>query len=76
MVGSGEKSDVVRAQLRDLLEPVVGKAGLDLEDVTVKRAGSRSVVRVVVDSDSGLDLDAVAEVSRTVSEASSSSSGR
>jgi len=32
-------------------------------------AGSRSVVRVIVDSDEGLDLDAVAEVSRTVSDA-------
>lgn len=61
--------DAVRAQLLDLLDPVVGTAGLDLEDVSVKRAGSRSVVRVVVDSDGGLDLDAVAEVSRTVSEA-------
>jgi ribosome maturation factor RimP len=64
---SGDQS--VRAQLFDLLEPVVEKAGLDLEEVVVNRAGSRSVVRVVVDSDSGLDLDAVAEVSRTVSEA-------
>lgn len=62
-------NDATRAQLFDLLLPVVEKAGLDLEDVTVNRAGSRSVVRVVVDSDSGLDLDAVAEVSRTVSEA-------
>jgi ribosome maturation factor RimP len=63
-----DRGDVVRAQLTELLEPVVAHAGLDLEDVTVKRAGSRSVVRVVVDSDGGLDLDAVAEVSRTVSE--------
>lgn len=62
-------NDAVRAQLLDLLDPVVGTAGLDLEDVSVKRAGARSVVRVVVDSDAGLDLDAVAEVSRTVSEA-------
>ena len=32
-------------------------------------AGRRSVVRVVVDRDGGVDLDAVAEVSRAVSEA-------
>lgn len=65
----GDRSvEAVRAQLFDLLQPVVGAAGLDLEEVAVNRAGSRSVVRVVVDSDEGLDLDAVAEVSRTVSE--------
>jgi ribosome maturation factor RimP len=60
-------NDAVRAQLFDLLRPVVGTAGLDLEDVAVNRAGSRSIVRVVVDADGGLDLDAVAEVSRQVS---------
>ncbi|MDQ1631915.1 MAG: ribosome maturation factor RimP [Frankiaceae bacterium] len=60
-------NDAVRGQLTDLLRPVVERCGLDLEDVAVNRAGSRSVVRVVVDADGGLDLDAVAEVSREVS---------
>jgi ribosome maturation factor RimP len=67
--GSAAGIAAVRAQLFELLEPVVESSGLDLEEVAVNRAGSRSVVRVVVDSDAGLDLDAVAEVSRTVSEA-------
>jgi ribosome maturation factor RimP len=67
VVASGG-NDQTRAQLSELLRPVVGQAGLDLEDVVVNRAGSRSIVRVVVDSDAGLDLDAVAEVSRSVSE--------
>jgi ribosome maturation factor RimP len=58
-----------RAQLRAVVEPVVGAAGYDLEDLTVSRAGRRSVVRVVVDRDGGLDLDAVADVSRLVSKA-------
>ncbi|HWA65008.1 MAG TPA: ribosome maturation factor RimP [Mycobacteriales bacterium] len=57
------------AQLRDLLGPVVTAAGYDLEDVEVSTAGRRSVVRVVVDRDGGIDLDAVAEISRPVSEA-------
>jgi ribosome maturation factor RimP len=61
-------NEAIRSQLFELLRPVVGQAGLDLEDVVVNRAGSRSLVRVVVDSDNGLDLDAVAEVSRAVSE--------
>ncbi|HVW81195.1 MAG TPA: ribosome maturation factor RimP [Mycobacteriales bacterium] len=57
------------AQLRELLAPVVTAAGYDLEDVEVSTAGRRSVVRVVVDRDGGVDLDAVAEVSRPVSDA-------
>jgi ribosome maturation factor RimP len=58
-----------REHLLDLLAPVVTAAGCDLEDVTVAAAGRRSVVRVVVDADGGVDLDAVAAVSRAVSEA-------
>ena len=57
-----------RAELSALLTPVVAAFGADLEDVTVGRAGSRSVVRVTVDRDGGLDLDAVADVSRAVSD--------
>lgn len=53
----------------DALEPIVTAAGYDLEDVSVTAAGRRSVVRVVVDRDGGLDLDAIADISRAVSEA-------
>jgi ribosome maturation factor RimP len=60
---------VSRQRVREVVEPVVSGAGYDLEDVTVTAAGRRSVVRVVVDRDGGLDLDAVAEVSRVVSDA-------
>ncbi len=56
-----------QSRLRELLEPAVTGAGYDLESVTVTSAGRRSVVRVVVDRDGGVDLDAVAEVSRAVS---------
>jgi ribosome maturation factor RimP len=55
------------ARLRELVEPVVVEAGYDLEDLGVTKAGRRSVVRVVVDADGGVDLDAVAEVSRAIS---------
>ncbi|HEX3900377.1 MAG TPA: ribosome maturation factor RimP [Mycobacteriales bacterium] len=57
------------AQLRELLSPVVSAAGYDLEDIEVSSAGRRSVVRVIVDRDGGVDLDAVAEISRPVSDA-------
>jgi ribosome maturation factor RimP len=58
-----------QTRLRELVEPVVTAAGYDLEELTVTPAGRRSVVRVVVDRDGGVDLDAVAEISRTVSAA-------
>ena len=58
-----------RRRLLELLEPVVSAAGYDLEDVTVTPAGRRSLVRVSVDADGGIDLDAVAEVTRAVSDA-------
>jgi ribosome maturation factor RimP len=58
-----------RTRLRAVVEPVVGAAGYDLEDLNISRAGRRFVVRVVVDRDGGLDLDAVADVSRAVSSA-------
>lgn len=54
-------------RLRGLLEPLVSAKGLDLEEIEVSRAGRRRVLRIVVDSDDGVDLDACAELSRTVS---------
>jgi ribosome maturation factor RimP len=59
----------VRDRVRDLVAPVVAAAGYDLEDVSVGQAGRRRLVRVVVDRDGGVDLDAVADVSRVVSDA-------
>ncbi|GAA2357027.1 ribosome maturation factor RimP [Nonomuraea africana] len=62
-------SESSRDHLMKLLEPVVATAGLDLEDVTVTRAGKRSLLRVVVDKDGGVTLDDIAEVSQGVSDA-------
>ncbi|WP_406077013.1 ribosome maturation factor RimP [Micromonospora sp. NBC_00858] len=58
-----------RNRLRAVIEPVVNGVGYDLEDLSVSRAGRRHVVRVIVDADGGIDLDAVADVSRAVSAA-------
>lgn len=54
-------------RLTAAVEPVVRQSGFDLEQLSVARVGDRTVVRVVVDRDGGVDLDAVAEVSRLVS---------
>ncbi|MET9798059.1 ribosome maturation factor RimP [Nocardiopsis alba] len=53
----------------ELLEPVLAEAGLDLEAVELTPAGKRRVLRVIVDSDKGVDLDTVGEVSQEVNEA-------
>jgi ribosome maturation factor RimP len=58
-----------RARLRALIAPVVEKAGYDLEDLVVSRAGRRHLLRVVVDADGGVSLDGVAELSRDISAA-------
>ncbi|GAA3216660.1 ribosome maturation factor RimP [Streptomyces sp. XM83C] len=54
-------------RLRDLLEPLVAAQGLDLEEIAVDSVGRRRVLRVVVDSDTGADLDKIADVSRALS---------
>jgi ribosome maturation factor RimP len=58
-----------REAIRAVVAPVVAGFGYDLEELTVSRAGRRYLVRVIVDSDSGVSLDAIAEVSRAVSAA-------
>lgn len=58
-----------RARLRAIIEPVARSAGYDLEDLSVVRMGRRYVVRVAVDRDGGVGLDAVADLSRVISTA-------
>ena len=67
MSASSPRQDPGR--LRLLLSPVVAAVGYELDEVTVQQAGRRSIVRVVVDAEGGIDLDGVAAASRAVSEA-------
>jgi ribosome maturation factor RimP len=57
-----------RQQLLELLGPVVSASGYDLEDISVIAAGRRSLIRVTVDGETGIDLDGVADVSRALSQ--------
>ena len=66
---AGRSAGAAREHLLDVLGPVVAAAGYDLEDVAVSSAGRRSLVRVSVDADGGIDLDGVAAVSRAISDA-------
>ncbi|MEV2252523.1 ribosome maturation factor RimP [Streptomyces sp. NPDC050147] len=55
-------------RLRELLEPLVSSKELDLEEIEVASVGRKRVLRVVIDSDDGVDLDQIAEISREISE--------
>ena len=55
-------------RVSELVGDLISQRGYDLEDVKVSPAGKHSLVRLMVDSDAGVDLDAVAELSRDVSD--------
>ncbi|HLV73229.1 ribosome maturation factor RimP [Actinomadura hallensis] len=59
--------DAAVAELTRLLTPAVERAGFDLEEVDVRPAGRRRLVRVVVDGDDGVGLDDIARLSETAS---------
>ena len=50
-----------------LVRPVVEGAGLELVDVTFGREGDRRILRLTVDRDGGVDLDAISHVSEKIS---------
>lgn len=62
-------------RLQALLEPAVAAVGYDLEAVRVSQVARRRRVEVVVDGDDGVSLDAVAEVTRVVSDVLDSPEG-
>jgi ribosome maturation factor RimP len=62
-------SDAREEQIAELVDPIVQTAGADVEFVTLRRAGRRTVVVVAVDADGGISLDGIAEFSRAISEA-------
>lgn len=61
--------DARRDAVARAIEPVVVAAGYDLDEVSLAQAGRRIVVRVAVDAEHGINLDAVADISREISDA-------
>ena len=61
-------TDISQRRIRSLVEPVVSAEGFEVDSLTVTAAGRRSILRLTVDADDGVDLDSVARVSRAVSE--------
>lgn len=53
--------------LEALVRPVVETSGLELVDVSFGRESGRRVLRVVVDREGGVDLDAIAQASEQIS---------
>ncbi|SFL84242.1 ribosome maturation factor RimP [Geodermatophilus ruber] len=74
-MSAASRADAVATRLAEWIAPVVEAAGYDLEELVVTPAGRRSVVRVVVDRDSGVTLDDIAEVSHAVSAALDANDG-
>lgn len=58
---------VIRSTIASVVGPIVAPLGLDLYDVEVSGTGRTRVVRVLIDRDGGLDLDAVARASQEIS---------
>jgi ribosome maturation factor RimP len=65
--GSSAPAAVDTARVTSVIEPVLHAMDIDLETVKVSRAGRRRVLRVIVESDGGVSLDDIAEVSREIS---------
>jgi ribosome maturation factor RimP len=57
------------AQVRGVIEQSLQELGLELDSLDVVRTGNRKVVKVVVDSERGVELDEVAGANRAVSRA-------
>jgi ribosome maturation factor RimP len=57
----------VAERVKQVLDPIVSDQGYDLEALEVQPAGRRRLLRVVVDGERGVDLDAVAALSRAMS---------
>jgi ribosome maturation factor RimP len=54
-------------RLSDDFTPILHDIGLDLEELTLQRAGKRQIVRILVDKDGGVTLDEVAAVTKLLS---------
>jgi len=59
----------LRDQIFELVDPIVNSAGLVLEEVQVQTPGKHRFVTIIVDSETGLNLDQVTDASRLIGEA-------
>jgi ribosome maturation factor RimP len=64
---NGSDDSAPADRIRAVAAEVVAGTGYDVEDVAVIAAGRRSMIRVIIDSDHGVSLDAAADISRRLS---------
>lgn len=57
----------VRMDVEALVGPVVAAAGLELWEVTYRKEGGRMVLRIAVDRDGGIGVDALSDLSERIS---------
>ncbi len=62
---SANPDSMIESAVRD----AVAGTGFELEQLEEMRAGTRRLIRVIIDSDAGVGLDDIATVSRAVSQA-------
>ncbi|MCW2785850.1 MAG: ribosome maturation factor RimP [Marmoricola sp.] len=65
-MGSGSTPDITD-HLAVVLTAPAAALGLDLEAVDLSKAGKRSVLRIAVDKDGGVDMDDIAEATKALS---------
>lgn len=58
----------LKDQIFELVDPLVNKAGLVLEEVQIQTPGKHRFVTIIVDSEAGLNLDQVTDISRSIGE--------
>jgi len=66
-VTRSSQPDAVRGRIEQELVVPLGALGLDLEGVELTPAGRRRILRIAVDGDSGVTLDAVADATKEIS---------
>lgn len=61
-------TDLAKAtsQLSPIVQTIVTGHGCILEDLSIRKAGRRLLIQVVVDNEENLDLDVVAKISREI----------
>lgn len=66
-MSTGSTPDITD-RLAEVLTTPLSALGLDLEAVDLSKAGKRSVLRIAVDKDGGVNMDDIAEATKAVSD--------
>lgn len=57
------------AAVQQIVSPIATEFEVDLEDIEIRKAGNRDLVKIVVDKVSGISLDEIAAITKEISEA-------